>query len=327
MSKNIYVYNERTLQYERVVVSKKIKVIKWISILSIFMIIGGSIYAIQEGIIASPKERFLEKELAQMSTHFEAITGELDYVATDLEAIQNKDAQVHRLILGLNPLDSSIWGGGIGGHDRFQFITPYENSADLIESSLSKLDKIQRKINLQKRSLDTIYNLAIIREKKLTSIPSIKPIQEDKLKRSIKYLSGYGFRIHPVHKVKKFHKGIDFTCKVGTPIQATGNGKVIKVIKKKRGYGHHVVIDHDFGYETLYAHMSKIDVKVGDDVAKGQKIGEVGNTGTSTAPHLHYEVHVKGKAVNPIDYCLDGLSPAEYQSLVDKTSVHNQSFD
>jgi len=156
---------------------------------------------------------------------------------------------------------------------------------------------------------------------------TIKPVQEDKLKRKLRHMSGYGIRIHPVHKVNKFHKGIDFTAPKGTAIQATGNGVVKRVQKKKFGYGNNIIIDHGFGYTTLYAHMAELHVKRGDKVTKGQKIGTIGNTGTSTAPHLHYEVRINDRPVNPIDYCMDGLSPEEYKELVQRAATENQSFD
>ncbi|MBK9151648.1 MAG: M23 family metallopeptidase [Saprospiraceae bacterium] len=132
---------------------------------------------------------------------------------------------------------------------------------------------------------------------------------------------------HPIHKVKKFHKGLDFTAPQGTDIQATGDGKVISINKTGSGFGKHLVIDHGFGYKTLYAHMHTISVKEGQTVKKGQKIGIVGNTGTSTAPHLHYEVWLNGVAINPIDYVLDGLTASEYQELVKRAAQANQSFD
>ena len=141
------------------------------------------------------------------------------------------------------------------------------------------------------------------------------------------YLSGYGIRLHPVHKIKKFHKGIDFTAPRGTAIQATGNGVIQRVENRKNGYGRNVIIDHGFGYTTLYAHMQDVDVEVGDTVTKGQKIGTIGSSGTSTAPHLHYEVRINNRPVNPIDYCMDGLTPEEYKELVIRASIENQSFD
>jgi murein DD-endopeptidase MepM/ murein hydrolase activator NlpD len=134
-------------------------------------------------------------------------------------------------------------------------------------------------------------------------------------------------RLHPIYKKRRMHTGIDFTSPAGTAIQATGAGKVVKVIHSKRGYGTHVIIDHGYGYQTLYGHMHAVDVKVGQQVTRGEKIGVVGSTGTSTAPHLHYEVHFNGKKVDPIHFCMDGMTPQEYQELVDASSIVNQSLD
>ena len=186
---------------------------------------------------------------------------------------------------------------------------------------------MKTQLAIQSKSLDTIYNLAQDRETMFASIPSIKPVREDKLSRKVKYLSGYGMRLHPIHKVRKMHYGVDFTAKQGTPIQATGNGKIERVENRKSGYGKNVIIDHGYGYKTLYAHMHTINVKKGEKVTKGQAIGTIGTTGTSTAPHLHYEVIYKGKKVNPIHYCMEGLTPDEYQDLVDASAAQNQSFD
>ena len=159
------------------------------------------------------------------------------------------------------------------------------------------------------------------------AIPSIKPIRSDKLKRRIKLLSGFGRRMHPVHKVVKMHYGIDFTAPKGTPIQATGNGKVVEIKKRRTGYGWSIKIDHGYGFESFYAHLSKISVKKGQRVKKGEQIGLVGSTGTSTAPHCHYEILKGGKRVNPISYCLDGLSAEEYEEMVHASERQNQSFD
>ena len=140
-------------------------------------------------------------------------------------------------------------------------------------------------------------------------------------------MSGFGYRIHPIHKIRKMHAGIDFGADTGTPIMATGDGHIEKIIKKRTGYGKHIIINHGYGYKTLYAHMSAIDVRTGQKVKKGEQIGKVGNTGTSTAPHLHYEVIYKGKKINPIHYVIDGLSPEEYEDLVNQAKISNQSFD
>jgi murein DD-endopeptidase MepM/ murein hydrolase activator NlpD len=182
-------------------------------------------------------------------------------------------------------------------------------------------------LKYKKNSLDSLYKVAVVKEKKLASIPSIKPVKETALRKDVKFLSGFGTRIHPIHKLRRFHKGIDFTAPTGTDIQATGNGRVASINKEGSGYGKHVLIDHGYGYKTLYAHMHTISVKEGAIVKKGQKIGLVGSTGSSTGAHLHYEVWLNGVAINPIDYCLDGLTAKEYQDLVKRASTDNQSLD
>ncbi len=327
MKREKYIYNDQTLQYEKLVISNSTKLLKGSLYLLSIIILSGVLFLLSNTYIPTPKEKTLEKEINQMETHFAAITNEFDDLATDLEDLKQKDNEVHRMIFGMAPMDENLWEGGIGGHDKYKYITKYSNSSELLKSTSERVEKLKYKLALQRRSLDTIYSLAVEREEKLASIPSIKPIPEDKLKRKFSYLSGFGKRLHPIHKVLKFHGGIDFTAEIGTPIQATGNGKVIKVEKKKRGYGKNIIIDHGFGYKTRYAHMDEMHVKVGESVTKGQQIGTVGNTGTSTAPHLHYEVILNGKRVDPVDYCLDGLTTEEYHELVLKASQENQAFD
>ncbi len=327
MSREKYVYNEKTLQYEKVKLRPKEILYRTVAYSTTVILTAVILFSITYMYFPSPKEKSLQREIKQMEYQYSSLISDFDYLAEGLEKLKTKDSEVHRMIFGLEPMDEAIWEGGTGGHEKYSFITKYKNSGELLENSLSKADKLKRKLELQKSSLTDVYDLAIKRESKLASIPSIKPIREDELKRKIRHLSGYGIRIHPVHKVKKFHKGIDFTCPKGTAIQATGDGVVKRVEKRKRGYGKNVVIDHGFGYETLYAHMSEIDVKKGEKIKKGQKIGSVGSTGTSTAPHLHYEVIRNGKSVNPIDFIMDGLSPEEYKELVLRSSVENQSFD
>jgi len=327
MKREKYVYNEQTLQYEKLKLSPTEKLYRFLKVGASIALCSFIIFGVAYKYFPTPKENSLKRENQQMVYHFDNLKSDFGLIAEDLENLQRKDADVHRMIFGLDPIDDDVWNGGVGGNNKYSMLEDFENTGEMISESLSDVDKLKRKVEIQRQSLDMLYDMASAKEKKLASIPSIKPVVEDKLKRKIKHLSGYGIRLHPVHKVKKFHKGIDFTAPRGTAIQATGNGTVIRVEKKKRGYGHNVVIDHGYGYTTLYAHMKTIDVKKGEKVTKGQKIGEIGSTGTSTAPHLHYEVRINGKAVNPIDYCLDGLSPTEYKELVAKASEENQSFD
>jgi len=327
MKREKYVYNEHTLQYEKFKLTPTEKIFRFLKVGGAIMFSSIAIFGIAYKFFPTPREQSLMRENQQMVYHFNNLQGDFGLLAEDLNALHEKDSKVHRMIFGIDPIDESIWNGGIGGHNKFEVLENFGNTGEMISESLEEVDKLERKVKIQRESLDMLFEMAKEKEKKLASVPSIKPVVEDKLKRNIKSLSGYGIRLHPVHKVKKFHKGIDFTAPRGTAIQATGNGKVVRVENKKRGYGSNVIIDHGYGYKTLYAHMSKIDVKLGDEVIKGQKIGEIGSTGTSTAPHLHYEVRLNGKAVNPIDYCLDGLTPSEYKELVSKASEENQSFD
>ena len=327
MSREKYVFYPQSLQYEKLRLSWKQKMVRFLGFSGLLVVCSFVLYTIAYTVIPTPKEMAMQRELQQMEYQFATISNDFETMAGQLNDLHEKDAEVHRVIFGIDPIDESVWEGGTGGNPSEEYLTSIKNSEEFANKTKKKVENLKYKLQLQKNSLDTIFALAKQREKKLLSIPSIKPVQEDKLKRNMHSMSGFGYRIHPVHGVRKFHKGIDFTAPKGTAIQATGNGKVIRVQNKRYGYGNNVLIDHGFGYTTLYAHMSKIDVKVGDIVNKGERIGAIGSTGTSTAPHLHYEVRINGNQVNPIDYCMDGLTPEEYQELVRKASIENQSFD
>lgn len=327
MRKVKYVFNEKTLQYEKHKLTYKQIAYRVVSQLSAVLVTGVLFYFLISKFFPSPKEKILKEELSQAKYQLENVASQYDKLANKLDKIHEKDNEVYKMIFGVPATDEGFWEGGTGGHDKYQYLSAMETTGEIVKSTLVKIDKINSKLELQEKSLKEIYTLAYSREKKLASVPSIKPVRADKLKKEVEHLSGYGIRLHPVHKVSKFHKGIDFTAPSGTPIQATGEGVVESVNKAGRGYGNNVVINHGFGYETLYAHMMTVSVRAGQKVKKGQQIGTVGSTGTSTAPHCHYEVHFNGNAVNPIDYVLDGLTPAEYKEVVKKASERNQSWD
>lgn len=327
MGKEKFVFNEQTLRYEELKTSNKQKALKVFGYLSSVMMASVALFIMAWFFLPSPKEKALQRELQQMEYHYSNLNSDFDKISTELGGLHEKDSEIHRMIFQMDEIDENVWEGGVGGHDKYSNLINYQGSGGLVKSTLQTVDKIKRKLNLQRASLDTIQFKAKEWEEKLASIPSIKPVRETELKRNIRYLSGFGYRIHPIHKIKKFHYGIDFTAPRGTGVQATGNGTIKKVERRKSGYGNNVIIDHGYGYETRYAHMQTVDVKKGQKVMKGQKIGTVGSTGTSTAPHLHYEVRINGKPINPIDFCLDGLSPEEYSILVSKASQENQSLD
>lgn len=318
--KEKFIFNKHTLTYEKMVEPLKDKVIRVFKFLSTALVTAVLMLVLLYKFFPSPREQHYINEKKAIEEKYIALNGKYDQMAKVLNNIQERDASVHRTMFGMDPIDKDVWNGGVGGAARF---VDYDSS---VKEAMLKAEKLEYQLVLQSKSLDTLQKMAREKDKMLTSIPSIKPIREDKLNRSMFLMSGFGWRLHPVHKVRKFHAGLDFAAPYGTAIVSTGQGKVVKV-ESGSGYGKHVVIDHGFGYQTLYGHMSQVSVSEGEVVKKGHVIGKVGSTGTSTAPHCHYEVHFKGNAVNPLQYCMDGLTPSEFQSMVNSANVVNQSLD
>lgn len=327
MSQEKYFFNPNTLQYEKHKTSGKERFYKSLGFLAGVLFTSLLIYTLANLFFPTPKEKSLERDLVQLKYYYQDLVREIDGVTANVESLQKKDAEVHRVVFGIDPIDESVWNGGTGGSENIMRIPNQEDLNVLLNNSLSKIELLKRKASLQKISLDSLLYIAKEHENKLASVPSIKPIREDKLKRNVVLLSGYGMRIHPIHKIRKMHYGIDFTAPQNTPIQATGNGKIVKIESKRSGYGKSILIDHGYGYTTLYGHLHSVTVKVGQRVLKGEQIGTVGSSGASTAPHCHYEIRVNDVPVNPLDYCMDGLSPLEYQEMVKRAKEENQSFD
>lgn len=327
MKREKFFYNRQTLQYERIKLSLKEKFTRFFGYASAVFVSSLIITFIGWYLFPSPKEEVYLKEIETLGSELHALSNDFNDLSKGLAYLQERDNGIYRMVLEMDPIDENIWEGGIGGARRYSELYNFSRSGDLMAEVRQKVDKIKRQYYILTTSQDEIEEMAVDKEEMLSSIPSIKPIRSDKLNRGVQLLSGFGYRTHPIHKIVRMHAGIDFSAPQGTSIQATGNGVVVQASSNKGGYGIYVVIDHGYGYQTLYGHMSKIEVKVGQKVKKGQEIGKVGSTGTSTAPHCHYEVHYKGKAVNPIDYVMDGLTPAEYQELVRLSEMDNQSFD
>lgn len=327
MRREKFVYNTHTLRYEKVIEPWSAILLRVFGFVCAALVTGFVFTLISHRFFPSPKEKALLNEIEQQKALITSASEEIDRLREQFSSLKERDAYAYRMVFGMDPIDDAVWEGGVGGHDQYQQLREFRNSGEHMASLQMKLDKMKRQMVLQSKSLDTILDLARDKEKMLASMPSIKPVRSDKLNKSVGVLSGFGYRIHPVFKVPKMHTGIDFTAPKGTSIQATGAGTVVEAGRKSNGYGNCVVISHGYGYKTLYAHMSKITVKVGQKVSRGQSIGQVGNTGISTAPHCHYEVIFKGQKVNPIHYVMDGLSPQEYQDLVKASEAANQSFD
>jgi murein DD-endopeptidase MepM/ murein hydrolase activator NlpD len=212
---------------------------------------------------------------------------------------------------------------GYGGVDRYNKLKDYFN-AEMLTDVTKKFDKLGKQLYIQSKSFDEVYGLVKNKAQMMASIPAIQPIANKDLTR---LASGYGMRMHPIYKTEKMHSGMDFTSPVGTEIYATGDGIVAKVEYFGRGYGNNVIIYHGYGYESVYGHMSKMVARQGQKIKRGDIIGYVGNTGTSTGPHLHYEVRKNGNAINPVNFYYDDLTPEEYQKMVELSQQAGQSFD
>ncbi|MBP8238828.1 MAG: peptidoglycan DD-metalloendopeptidase family protein [Saprospiraceae bacterium] len=327
MRKEKFVYNTHTLRYEKVVEPWSAIILRIFGFVCAALVTGFIFTLVSHRFFPSPKEKALLNEIQQQKELLGDASEDLERLRTQLSSLKDRDAYAYRMIFGMDPIDEAVWEGGVGGHDQYEQLKEFRHSGETMASVQQKIDKLKRQMVIQSKSLDTIMDMSSAKEKMLASMPSIKPVRSDKLNRGVTLLSGFGYRIHPIYKVPRMHSGIDFSAPKGTPIQATGAGKVVKAENEGNGYGLCVTIEHGYGYQTLYAHMSRIDVKVGQKVVRGQAIGLVGSSGASTAPHCHYEVMLRGNKVNPIHYVMDGLSPQEYQSLVKASETANQSFD
>jgi murein DD-endopeptidase MepM/ murein hydrolase activator NlpD len=271
----------------------------------------------------SPKEKALKREVQQMTIQYELIHREMANVENVLEDLQKTDDNLYRTIFEAEPIPSTLRDGGMGGVNRYEALEGYNNSNLVIETA-NRLDKIRKKVYVQSKSFDDLIKLALNKEEMLKCLPAIIPISNKDLTRTA---SGYGWRIHPIYKISKFHYGMDFTAPLGTDVYASANGTVVGVLSAQRGLGKHVIIDHGFGYSTIYAHLSNFNVRVGQKVQRGDIIGFVGSTGTSVANHLHYEIKLNGVNVDPVNYYFEDLSPADYEKMVEIASKTGQSFD
>jgi murein DD-endopeptidase MepM/ murein hydrolase activator NlpD len=287
-------------------------------------ILAALFFGLYVAVIDSPKEKRLKRENLALEIQYKLLNERMDNMAIVLNDMQNRDDNIYRVIFESDPIPSSVRNAGFGGANRFKKLEGYESSDLLIETQ-HKLEKLEKMAAVQSESFDQVKDMALDKEKMLASIPGIQPIANKDLKRMA---SGYGRRIHPIYKVRKMHWGMDFSAKTGTPIFATGDGKISNDRKVGgSGYGKYVVIDHGYGYQTLYAHMSKVAVKKGQKVKRGDIIGYVGNTGRSVAPHLHYEVVKDGKKINPINFYYSDLTPEEFEQMIEISNSINQSFD
>jgi murein DD-endopeptidase MepM/ murein hydrolase activator NlpD len=323
MAKTKYFFNDKSLSYEEAKTSSLQRILKTFLFLitalafSIALIVGSYTF------FETPRERMQKSEIAQYELQFEIMNDRLDKLQGLVDEMADRDDNIYRVIFEAEPISMTVRQAGYGGVDRYASLEGYNNSELLIETS-EKLDKIASKLYVQSKSFDEVFEMARNKEKMLSCIPAIQPVNNTDLKRLSSF---YGYRIDPIYKIKKFHAGVDFSAPQGTHIYSSGEGTVIRTTRSRRGYGNTVTIDHGYGYSTFYAHIKEIKVKRGEKVTRGQIIATVGNTGKSTAPHLHYEVRKNNRTINPIYYFFNDLSPDEFESILTLSKVPNQSLD
>ena len=323
MAKVKYYYDTKTLSYKRIELSTFEKIRKVFTFFFLSSVLGIIFLLLFLKFFDSPKEKSLNTEINQLQTQYKILQKKMNRAELVLDDIQKRDDNIYRVIFEADPIPTSIRKAGYGGVNRYINLSGYTNS-ELMISATKKIDQINKQLYIQSKSFDHIIELAKNKQEMLACIPAIQPVANKDLRRMA---SGYGYRIHPIYKTRKMHHGMDFTAKTGTPIYATGNGTVEKVSNIRTGYGKHIIIDHGYGYKTLYAHNSKNLVTKGQKVNRGDVIAHVGSTGLSTSPHLHYEVHKDGKKINPVNFYYNDLTPEQYEKMLIIASQYNQSFD
>ena len=324
MARIKYYYDTETCKYERVKVKTQDVILNFLGLASVILACAVALLMAYNSYFESPQELMLKNEIAELKYYYEGLEEDVTKMDKILSALETRDDDIYRIVLGAEPIEQEIRNAGIGGADRYADMrsssSEFRNEIVVLAENV---DKLKRKMYIQSKSYDEIVALAEDKEKLFAAIPAIQPIANKELRR---LASGFGYRIHPVYKVKKMHTGIDFSASIGTPIYATADGVIEKVKVHFSGYGKQIMIDHGYGYTTRYAHMHEFAVKEGEKVKRGQVIGYVGNTGTSTAPHLHYEVHKNGKKINPVHYFFNDLNAEEYEKIVELASIENQSL-
>ena len=322
MSKVYYIYNPTTRTYDRVYPTFRQRMVNFLKRLFVGMGLGAGSFILLIWIFGSPSEKELRIENSRLLAQYNVLSRRLDEALGVMQGIQQRDDNLYRVVLQADPVADAVRKAGYGGTNRYEELMDMANS-DLVVSTTQKMDMLNRQLYIQSKSFDEVVDLFKNHDEMLKCIPAIQPVANKNLKYTA---SGYGMRIDPIYKTAKFHNGMDFSANIGTPVYATGDG-VIKKAGWQSGYGKIIVVSHGFGYETWYAHLNKYNVRVGQKVVRGEVIGEVGNTGKSTGPHLHYEVHLKGKVVNPVNYYFMDLSAEEYDQMIELAANQGKVFD
>lgn len=324
MAKIKYYYDTESCRYERIKVSSWDIVLNLLGFLVVSSLIGLGIFFVTDHYFESPTKAALRKENEELRLYYDILEKDIEETNRMLSVLEERDDDIYRVVFGVEPIPNEIRTAGVGGSNRYrELLEKGLEREELILSNMQKIDHLKKQMYIQTKSYDDIVKMAKDKEALLASMPAIQPVSNKELKR---LASGYGYRMHPIYKVRKMHWGTDFSLPTGTPVYATGDGEVVYTKTKFSGYGKHIKIKHGFGYQTLYAHLSEFLVKPGQKVKRGQVIGYSGNTGGSTAPHLHYEVIENGSKKNPVNYFYADVSDEEYAEILRLSSLENQSM-
>ena len=323
MKKIKYYFNTHTLRYEKLVTPLRVKLLRVFAFFATAIVTAGIIVAVAFRYIDSPKAKLLEQENDDLKNQYTVVQQQLNQLQQKMDELLNRDNNVYRSIFESSPIPDSARLKEMELSKEMQLVKSL-GETELVRSITSQLNNLTMLVAYQEKSFNAIEDMVKDKEKLLAAIPAIQPVSDKDLTR---VASGFGMRIDPVYKVPKFHAGLDFTSPVGTPIYATADGVVSDAGFNAGGYGNRVVINHGYGYETLYGHMYRIKARVGQKIKRGEVIGYVGSTGKSTGPHCHYEVHKGGQPVDPVYFFYNDLSPEQYDRLLKLAQTANQSFD
>jgi len=325
MKKVKYYYDSENLAFRKIKIRKRTKFAYAALFLLASALFGtlAFIVLLNTPYFETPKDRLMAREIENFKIRYALLNKKMDQVDEVLTSIEERDNNIYRTYFNTSAIPDEQRKAGFGGVNRYKDLEGFDNS-ELVINTSKRVDVISKQLAIQSKSLDEILKLAREKNKLLSAIPAIQPVKNENLRA---VASGFGYRTDPFTKVRKFHAGMDFSSKTGTPIFATGDGIVERADNSASGYGNHIVIRHGYGYETLYGHLSKYKVRSGQRVKRGDIIGYVGSTGRSEAPHLHYEVHKNGEVVNPLNFYYGNISAAEYVQIAKAANQENQSLD
>ena len=318
-----YFYNTHSLRYEKLEVPFRVKLLRVFAFLATALVTAALIVWIGFRYIGSPNERILRDQLDDYRDGYKLMNGQIQQLQKQIAELEKRDNEVYRSIFEANPIPDSARAREQAIKVEMSTVQRLSDDA-LVSGMISQLNTLSSRVAFQQKSYGQIEGMINNKEKLLAAIPAIQPVSNKDLRR---IASGFGTRIDPVYKVSKFHAGLDFTAPQGTPIYATADGRVKLTSYNEGSYGNHVVINHGFGYETLYGHMVRIKARPGQMVNRGEVIGWVGNTGKSTGPHCHYEVHKNGNPIDPVYYFYNDLTPEQFDRMLKLAAAGNQSFD